>query len=99
MIKSLGPLNQSHNCVIRRKKVNYSLRSATEEGERCDEKREGSSAMLTAEDSSGGSSGSDDIGSNGVDQGPVSNQINSGSIHGFVISVTSLHEILSLHFE
>ena len=55
--------------------------------------------MLTAEDSSGGSSGSDDIGSNGVDQGPVSNQINSGSIHGFMISVTSLHEILSLHFE
>ena len=79
--------------------MNYSLRSATEEGERCDEKREGS-AMLTAEDSSGGSSsGSDDIGSIGVDQGPVSNQINSGSIHGFMISVTSLHEILSLHFE
>ena len=91
MIKSLGPLNQSHNCVIRRKKVNYSLRSATEEGERCDEKREGS-AMLTAEDSSGGSSGSDDIGSSGVDQGPVSNQINSGSIHGFMISVQSSHE-------
>ena len=52
--------------------------------------------MLTAEDSSGGSSGSDDIGSNGVDQGPVSNQINSGSIHGFTISVKSSDEILSL---
>ena len=38
--------------------------------------------MLTAENSSGGSSGSDDTGSIGVDQGPVSK-----SIHDFMIFV------------